>query len=63
MPTTEFNKQNVKVGFIGLGIMGSRLTQRLYAAGWNVQAWNRSAGPAEGLVRQMFQSRHRWWNS
>jgi 3-hydroxyisobutyrate dehydrogenase-like beta-hydroxyacid dehydrogenase len=49
MPTPELNKHKVKLGFIGLGIMGSRLTQRLHAAGWNVQAWNRSAGPAEEL--------------
>jgi 3-hydroxyisobutyrate dehydrogenase-like beta-hydroxyacid dehydrogenase len=52
MPTTELNKHKVKLGFIGLGIMGSRLTQRLHAAGWNVQAWNRSAGPAEDLRQE-----------
>jgi 3-hydroxyisobutyrate dehydrogenase-like beta-hydroxyacid dehydrogenase len=49
MPTPELNRHKVKLGFIGLGIMGSRLTQRLHAAGWNIQAWNRSAGPAEEL--------------
>jgi 3-hydroxyisobutyrate dehydrogenase-like beta-hydroxyacid dehydrogenase len=31
--------------------MGRRLTQRLHAAGWNVHAWNRSAGPAEEMRR------------
>jgi 3-hydroxyisobutyrate dehydrogenase-like beta-hydroxyacid dehydrogenase len=51
MPTPELNRHKVKLGFIGLGIMGSRLTQRLHAAGWNIQAWNRSAGPAEELRR------------
>lgn len=49
MPTPELNRHQVKLGFIGLGIMGSRLTQRLHADGWNIQAWNRSAGPAEEL--------------
>jgi 3-hydroxyisobutyrate dehydrogenase-like beta-hydroxyacid dehydrogenase len=51
MPTNELHRHKVKLGFIGLGIMGSRLTQRLHAAGWTVQAWNRSAGPAEELRR------------
>jgi 3-hydroxyisobutyrate dehydrogenase-like beta-hydroxyacid dehydrogenase len=51
MPTPELNRHEVKLGFIGLGIMGSRLTQRLHAAGWNIQAWNRSAGPAEEMRR------------
>jgi 3-hydroxyisobutyrate dehydrogenase-like beta-hydroxyacid dehydrogenase len=31
--------------------MGSRLTKRLHAAGWNVRAWNRSTGPAEEIGR------------
>jgi 3-hydroxyisobutyrate dehydrogenase-like beta-hydroxyacid dehydrogenase len=51
MATPELNKHEVKLGFIGLGIMGTRLTRRLHAAGWNVHAWNRSAGPAEELRR------------
>jgi len=29
--------------------MGSRLTQRLHSSGWNVQAWNRSQGPAKEI--------------
>jgi len=43
------NKDKVKLGFIGLGIMGSRLTRRLHAAGWNIRAWNRSPEPAREL--------------
>ena len=43
------NKDKVKLGFIGLGIMGSRLTRRLHAAGWNIRAWNRSPDPAREL--------------
>jgi 3-hydroxyisobutyrate dehydrogenase-like beta-hydroxyacid dehydrogenase len=45
------SKQKVRLGFIGLGIMGSRLTQRLHASGWNIQAWNRSPEPARELSR------------
>ena len=42
-------EMKAKLGFIGLGIMGSRLTQRLHTSGWNIQAWNRSPEPAEEL--------------
>ncbi len=52
MPVTKLNKLNARVGFIGLGLMGSRLTRRLYSAGWNVQAWNRSPKPADALRRE-----------
>jgi 3-hydroxyisobutyrate dehydrogenase-like beta-hydroxyacid dehydrogenase len=45
------SKESVRVGFIGLGLMGSRLTRRLNASGWNVRAWNRSPGPAEEIGR------------
>jgi 3-hydroxyisobutyrate dehydrogenase-like beta-hydroxyacid dehydrogenase len=46
------DKRKVQLGFIGLGLMGSRLTQRLHSAGWNVQAWNRSSEPADVLRRE-----------
>jgi 3-hydroxyisobutyrate dehydrogenase len=49
METNVLNKDEVKLGFIGLGIMGSRLARRLHTSGWNIQAWNRSSGPAEEL--------------
>jgi 3-hydroxyisobutyrate dehydrogenase-like beta-hydroxyacid dehydrogenase len=49
MPTEILKKDKVKLGFIGLGIMGSRLTQRLHASGWNIRAWNRSPEPAREL--------------
>jgi 3-hydroxyisobutyrate dehydrogenase-like beta-hydroxyacid dehydrogenase len=51
-PLNVLDKRTIKIGFIGLGLMGSRLTRRLHAAGWNVQAWNRSAGPADELRRE-----------
>jgi 3-hydroxyisobutyrate dehydrogenase-like beta-hydroxyacid dehydrogenase len=49
MQTNVLDKTKVKLGFIGLGIMGSRLVQRLHASGWNIQAWNRSPQPAREM--------------
>ena len=45
------NKRTARIGFIGLGLMGSRLTRRLHSSGWNVQAWNRSPDPTKSLAR------------
>jgi 3-hydroxyisobutyrate dehydrogenase-like beta-hydroxyacid dehydrogenase len=44
------NKRKTRIGFIGLGLMGSRLTRRLHSSGWNVKAWNRSPDPAKSLA-------------
>lgn len=52
MPVTKLNKLNAQVGFIGLGLMGSRLTRRLHATGWNIRAWNRSPPPAAGVKKE-----------
>jgi 3-hydroxyisobutyrate dehydrogenase-like beta-hydroxyacid dehydrogenase len=52
MPVTKLNQLAAKVGFIGLGLMGSRLARRLHAAGWNMQAWNRSPHPAAEIKKQ-----------
>jgi 3-hydroxyisobutyrate dehydrogenase-like beta-hydroxyacid dehydrogenase len=52
MPVNILDKSTVQIGFIGLGLMGSRLTQRLHSAGWNVHAWNRSRGPEDVLRRE-----------
>jgi len=49
MPVTKLNKLRTEIGFIGLGLMGSRLARRLHAMGWNVQTWNRSPKPAAEL--------------
>lgn len=49
MPGTKLDKLKTQVGFIGLGLMGSRLTRRLHANGWNIQGWNRSPRPSEEL--------------
>ena len=51
-PLNIIDKRTAQIGFIGLGLMGSRLTQRLHSAGWNVQAWNRSPGSADVLRRE-----------
>src|ERR1035438_8960325 len=50
-PETKFNKANARLGFVGLGLMGSRLTRRLHSTGWHVQAWNRSPRPAEAISK------------
>lgn len=38
------------IGFIGLGVMGGPMARNLLAAGNEVVAWNRGAGPLEELV-------------
>ncbi|MDB4884525.1 MAG: NAD(P)-dependent oxidoreductase [Gemmatimonadetes bacterium] len=39
------------VGFIGLGMMGSRIAGRLASAGYRPRVWNRSPEPVDALVR------------
>jgi len=41
----------VKVGFCGLGTLGTPLVERLLAAGHKVTVWNRSASKARALER------------
>jgi 3-hydroxyisobutyrate dehydrogenase-like beta-hydroxyacid dehydrogenase len=50
MSTNTLNKQEIKIGFVGLGLMGSRLAQRLHSSGWKIQAWNRSPEPARAMA-------------
>ncbi len=38
-----------RIGFLGLGAMGSRMAKRLLAAGHDVAVYNRSPGPAAAL--------------
>jgi 3-hydroxyisobutyrate dehydrogenase len=45
------NKQSTRIGIIGLGLMGSRLAERLHSAGWKVKAWNRSPEAAQAIGR------------
>lgn len=49
MSETKLDKNAVRIGFIGLGLMGSRLARRLHSSGWNLQAWNRSPEPAKAI--------------
>ena len=42
----------VTIGFIGMGLMGSRMTTRLLAAGYAVWVWNRSPDKCQPLVAQ-----------
>jgi 3-hydroxyisobutyrate dehydrogenase-like beta-hydroxyacid dehydrogenase len=49
MAENKLGKDTAKLGFIGLGLMGSRITRRLHTQGWNVTGWNRNPGPAELL--------------
>jgi 3-hydroxyisobutyrate dehydrogenase-like beta-hydroxyacid dehydrogenase len=51
MPAIKLDTDAERIGFLGLGLMGSRITRRLHAAGWNVRAWNRSAEPAREISR------------
>ena len=40
------------LGFVGMGLMGSRMTTRLLAAGYQVWVWNRSPDKCLPLVTQ-----------
>jgi 3-hydroxyisobutyrate dehydrogenase-like beta-hydroxyacid dehydrogenase len=51
MPVTKLNQLSTQVGFIGLGLMGSRLVRRLDSFGWHIRAWNRSPQPADELSK------------
>jgi 3-hydroxyisobutyrate dehydrogenase-like beta-hydroxyacid dehydrogenase len=44
-------KENTKLGFIGIGNMGSRIAKRLLEHGYQVIAYNRSREAAEALVK------------
>ncbi len=39
---TPLDKTKTKIGFAGLGLMGSAFVQRLAEQGWSVRIWNRS---------------------
>src|ERR1700690_3427269 len=49
MPAPILDKLKTQVGFIGLGLMGSRLARRLDSFGWKIRAWNRTPKPADEL--------------
>jgi 3-hydroxyisobutyrate dehydrogenase-like beta-hydroxyacid dehydrogenase len=43
------DKETTRIGFIGLGLMGSRFLKRLHANGWKVRGWNRSGSTTLAL--------------
>ena len=44
-------KENTRLGFIGIGNMGSRIAKRLLEHGYQVIAYNRSREAAEALIK------------
>ena len=42
--------EDKRAGFVGLGLMGLPMADNLVRAGWDITAWNRSAGPLQQLV-------------
>src|SRR3569623_1620606 len=48
---SKANPQGVeKLGYLGLGLMGTPMTRRLLKAGYHVSVWNRSEGKIAPLV-------------
>jgi len=45
-------KSNMKIGFLGLGIMGSLMARRLLAASHEITVWNRHQAKAEPLAAE-----------
>src|SRR5580700_956315 len=54
MIDNAYSKDNTKLGFIGLGLMGSRFLRRLNAEGWDVRGWNRSRAATVPLKKYGF---------
>jgi 3-hydroxyisobutyrate dehydrogenase-like beta-hydroxyacid dehydrogenase len=52
MPNTTFDKGTTRIGFLGLGLMGSRLARRLHTQGWKVGVWNRNPEPAQAMSKE-----------
>jgi 2-hydroxy-3-oxopropionate reductase len=44
------SEPNMKIAFLGIGLMGFPMARNLLRAGFEVTAWNRGAGKAEALV-------------
>jgi 3-hydroxyisobutyrate dehydrogenase-like beta-hydroxyacid dehydrogenase len=47
----SLTKENTRLGFIGIGNMGSRMAKRLLEHGYQLMAYNRSRENAEALVK------------
>lgn len=44
--------QHTKIAFLGMGLMGTRMSQRLLNAGFHVSVWNRTASACTPLLEQ-----------
>ena len=42
----------MRIGFLGLGQMGSAMARRLIAAGHELTVWNRTEGRADPLIHE-----------
>lgn len=45
-------KNSLRIGFIGIGLMGGPMVRRLLAAGYRVTIWNRTVQKCESLEKQ-----------
>jgi 3-hydroxyisobutyrate dehydrogenase-like beta-hydroxyacid dehydrogenase len=59
MNNDRFTTQNTRLGFIGLGLMGSRLLRRLHTQGWKIRGWNRTKRATVSLIRYGFDIEER----
>ena len=50
------SQQQPRIGFIGLGLMGTPMTSRLLEAGYSVNVWNRSAEKLAAVVAKGAQA-------
>ena len=50
------SQQQSRIGFIGLGLMGTPMTTRLLSAGFTVNVWNRSAEKLAPVVNRGAQA-------
>jgi 2-hydroxy-3-oxopropionate reductase len=47
--SAEANQENVRVGLLGVGLMGSAIARRLLERGIGVIAWDRDSEPVRAL--------------
>jgi 3-hydroxyisobutyrate dehydrogenase-like beta-hydroxyacid dehydrogenase len=52
MPDTPVSKTQPSIAIVGLGLMGTVITQRFLKHGWKVFVWNRSREKADNLCQQ-----------
>ncbi|MEC8568108.1 MAG: NAD(P)-binding domain-containing protein, partial [Pseudomonadota bacterium] len=44
--------QQTPIAFLGIGLMGTRMTSRLLKAGYTVAVWNRSQHACDPLIQE-----------